>query len=167
MLPTKFRIIWPCSFREDFQKSANQKQELPVQAMFVNGSGRNEQSLQRTLHRCFLASYTSFSHAVSEEKNFQKSANQKQELPVAAMFVNGSGRNEQSLQRTLHRCFLPSYSSFSPAVSEKIFQKSANQKQELPGPYIDTSYQVSVHLVKGFQRKRLKCEKFTDGIRTK
>jgi hypothetical protein len=25
------------------------------------------------------------------------STNQKQELPVAAMFVNGSGRNEQSL----------------------------------------------------------------------
>ena len=29
---------------EDFKKSANQKQELPVVAMFVNGSGRNEQS---------------------------------------------------------------------------------------------------------------------------
>jgi hypothetical protein len=28
---------------------------------------------------------------------FYKSANQKQELPVAAMFVNGLGRNEQSL----------------------------------------------------------------------
>jgi hypothetical protein len=27
----------------------------------------------------------------------KKCANQKQELPVAAMFVNGSGRNEQSL----------------------------------------------------------------------
>jgi hypothetical protein len=27
----------------------------------------------------------------------QKSTNQKQELPVAAMFVNGSGQNEQSL----------------------------------------------------------------------
>ena len=27
----------------------------------------------------------------------KKSANQKQELPVAAMFVNGSGRNEQTL----------------------------------------------------------------------
>jgi hypothetical protein len=26
-----------------------------------------------------------------------KSLNKKQELPVAAMFVNGSGRNEQSL----------------------------------------------------------------------
>ena len=48
---------------------------------------------------------------------------QKQELPVAAMFVNGSGRNEQSLQRTFHRCFLPSFGSFGQAVSEeKIFK---------------------------------------------
>jgi hypothetical protein len=29
------------------------------------------------------------------------------------------------------------------------------------GPSIDTSYQVSVHLAEGFQR-RLKCEKLTD-----
>jgi hypothetical protein len=27
------------------------------------------------------------------------------------------------------------------------------------GPYIDASYQVSVHLAKRFQRRRLKCEK--------
>jgi hypothetical protein len=40
--------------------------------------------------------FGSFCHAVSE-KDFKKSANQKQELPVAAMFVNGSGQNEQSL----------------------------------------------------------------------
>jgi hypothetical protein len=46
MLPTKFWFIWPSGFRgEDFLKSANQKQELSVAAMFVNGSGRNEQSL--------------------------------------------------------------------------------------------------------------------------
>jgi hypothetical protein len=32
-------------------------------------------------------------------------------------------------------------------------------------PYIDAFYQVSVHLAKGFQRRRLKCEKFTDGRR--
>ena len=44
MLPTKFQIIWPSGFRgEEFLKSANQKQELPVAAMFVNGSERNEQ----------------------------------------------------------------------------------------------------------------------------
>jgi hypothetical protein len=46
MLPTKFRFIWPGGFRgEDLKKSANQKQELPVVAMFVNGLGQNEQSL--------------------------------------------------------------------------------------------------------------------------
>ena len=30
------------------------------------------------------------------------------------------------------------------------------------GPSIDASYQISVHLAKGFQRGRLKCEKLTD-----
>ena len=75
MLPTKFWFIWPSGFRgEDFLESANRKQELPVVAMFVNGSGRTE-----------------------------------------------------------HR-----------------------------GPSIDASYQVSVHLTEGIQRRRLKCEKLTD-----
>jgi hypothetical protein len=32
-----------------------------------------------------------------EVEDFQKSTNQKQELLVAAMFVNESGQNEQSL----------------------------------------------------------------------
>jgi hypothetical protein len=46
MLPAKFQIIWPSGFRgEEFLKSANQKQEWPVVATFVNGSGRNEQTL--------------------------------------------------------------------------------------------------------------------------
>jgi hypothetical protein len=46
MLPTKFQFIWTSGFRrEDLKKSAYQKQELPVAAMFVNGSGQNEQSL--------------------------------------------------------------------------------------------------------------------------
>ena len=61
-----------------------------------------------------------------------------------------------------------------------------NQKQELPmapclltdrdalshhytiiyrGPSIDASYQVSVHLAKWFQRRRLKCEKLTNNGR--
>ena len=30
------------------------------------------------------------------------------------------------------------------------------------GPSIDASYQVSLHLAEGFQRRRLKCEKLTD-----
>jgi hypothetical protein len=32
-------------------------------------------------------------------------------------------------------------------------------------PSIDASYEVSVHLVKWFQRRRLKCEKLTDDER--
>ena len=31
------------------------------------------------------------------------------------------------------------------------------------GPYIDASYPVLVHLAKRFPRRKLKCEKFTDG----
>ena len=30
------------------------------------------------------------------------------------------------------------------------------------GPSIDASYQVSVYLAEGFQRRRLKCEKLMD-----
>ena len=175
MLLTKFHTIWSSGFREKlFQKSTNKKQELPMTAMFVNGSKRNQQFPQRTFHRCFLPRFGPFGQAVSEQKifgnrpirnknclwwpcllmdrdkmsnfienlpqmlptkfrfiwpsgfrgeDFQKSTNQKQELHVVAMFVNGSGRNEQCLQRTFHRCFLPSFGSFGQAVSEeKIFK---------------------------------------------
>ena len=217
MFPTKFRFIRTSGFRrEDILKSTNQKKEFTVVAMFVNESERNEQSLQRTFHRCFLPSFSSFGKEVSEEKIFRnrpirnknclwrpcllanqddmsnfhegpaidasyevsvhfakwflrrrfdknrpirnknclwrpclltdrdemcnlqrgssiddsyqvsvdltkwfqrrrfvlKSNNQNKELPVAAMFVSRSGQNMQSVQKTFHRCFLPSFSSF-------------------------------------------------------
>jgi hypothetical protein len=69
MLPTKIRFIWLNGYRrEEIFKSVNQKQESPVAVMYVNGSGRNGQSLQRTFHRCFLPSFGSFGQTVSEEK---------------------------------------------------------------------------------------------------
>jgi len=34
------------------------------------------------------------------------------------------------------------------------------------GPYIDATYQVSVHLTKRFQRRGLKCEKLTAKAQT-
>ena len=134
MLPTNIRFICPSGFRrEDVLEIDQSETRIACGAMFVIGSGQNEHSLQRTFHKCFLPSFGSFIEAVSEQKIFQKSANQKQELPVVAMFVNRSGRNQQSLQRTFHRCFLPSFNSFGQAVSEeKIFQKSTNKKQEWP-----------------------------------
>ena len=99
------------------------------------------------------------------------------QVSVVAMFLNRSGRNEQSSQRTFHRCILPSFGSFGQAVSEeKIFKNwpirnknclwwpclemDHNKMCTLQrGPSIDASYQASVHLAEGFQRRRLKCEK--------
>ena len=67
MLPTMFRFIWPSGFRgEDLKKSDNQKQELPVAAMFANRSERNEH-----LDRGFSidASYLFLAHLA---KRFQR-----------------------------------------------------------------------------------------------
>ena len=121
MHPTKFRFIWQSGFRvEDFQKSTNQKQELPVVAKFVNGSGRNEHSLQRTAHRCFLPSFGSYGQAVSEEK----------------IFRNRPIRNKNCL--------------WGPCLSTDRDRMSNLYR----GPSIDVSYQVSDHLDKRFQRRR-------------
>jgi hypothetical protein len=98
MLSTKFWFIWTIAFRrEEFKKSANQKQELPVVCMFVNGSGRNEQSLQGA-GSSINASYKDSVQLANRfrREELKKSANQRQKSPAAAMFANASGRNEQS-----------------------------------------------------------------------
>jgi hypothetical protein len=44
-----------------------------------------------------------------------------------------------------------------------MFVKGSEQmSNRYRGPAIDASYQVSVHLAEGFQRRSLKCEKLTD-----
>jgi hypothetical protein len=123
MLPTKFRFIWPSGFRgEDLKKKSTiQKQELPVVAMFVNGSGQNVQFLERTAHRCFLPSFSSFGQTVSEEKNFKNQ-------PI---------RNKS---RLWWPCLLTDQDEMS-----NLYR----------GPPIDASYQVSVHLAKRFQRRNV------------
>jgi hypothetical protein len=91
---------------------------------------------------------------------------------VVAIFVNGSGRNEQSQQRTFHRCFLPSFGSFGQTVSEKknLKNQSIRNKNCLwrpclltdregmsnryRGSSIDAFHKVSDHLAKRFQRRR-------------
>ena len=70
MLPTRFRFIWPSGFRgEDLKKSANQKQELPVSTMFVNGSGQHVQSLERIFY--IDASYQVSVHLAEELRSFR------------------------------------------------------------------------------------------------
>ena len=78
---------------------------------------------------------------------------------------------------------LSSFGSFGQAVSEKkIFKIRPIRKKNClwwpcllvdrakmsnlyKGPSIGASYQVSVHLAKGFQRRISKCQKFTDNRR--
>jgi hypothetical protein len=78
---------------------------------------------------------------------------------------------------------LPSFGSFGQAVSEEQISKNRPIRNEnclwwprlvmdwdeisilYRIPFIDDSYQVSVHLIEGFQRRRLKCEKLTNDRR--
>jgi hypothetical protein len=89
------------------------------------------------------------------------------------MFANGSEQHKQSQQRTFHRCFLPSFGTFGQPVSEEknFLNQPIRNKNCLwwpcllmdrdgmsilyKGPSIDASYQVSVHLVKRLQKKRI------------
>ena len=67
----------------------------------------------------------------------------------------------QSIERTAHRCFLPSFGSFGQTASEEKNYKNHPIRNKNPlclltgqdemsnlyrGPSIDASYQVSVHL---------------------
>jgi len=72
-------------------------------------------------------------------EDFFKSTNHKQELPVAAMSDNRSGQNEQSLERTFHRCFLPSVSSFG-----RLFQRRRLKCEKLT----DDRQQISEEKIK-------------------
>ena len=120
MLPTKFRFIWVSSFREeDFQKSTNLNQELPVAAIFANRLGLNEQSLQRIFNRYFLP------NSIHLAQWFQR----------RRFFRNQLIRNKNCLWRPYllrHRDEM------------KILYRRLS---------IDASYQVSVHLAKWFQRR--------------
>jgi hypothetical protein len=57
--------------------------------------------------------------------------------------------------------------TYLPFLENKLFGTVSEAKMSnlYKGPSIDASYQVSVHLAEGFQRRSLKCEKITDDAR--
>jgi hypothetical protein len=141
--------------------------------MFVNGLGRNEHSLQRIFHRCFPQSFRSFGQAVSEEKIFRNQPiRNKNCLWWPCLLMD---RDEMS---TLYRG-LPIEASYQVSVHlgkrfprRRFFRNHPiRNKNCLWWPYllmdrdemsnhnrglsIDASYQVSVHLAKRFQRRRI------------
>ena len=121
MLPTKFHIVWPSSFRGKAVLEIDQQETRIGYGGHVNGSKRNKQFLQRPFHRCFLPRFGQFGQAVSEQK----------------IFRNRLIRNKNCLWWS---CLLMDRDQMSNLYI---------------GPPIDTSYQVSIHLDKWFQRRNL------------
>jgi hypothetical protein len=141
--------------------------------MFVNGSGRNEQSLLRTFHRWFLPIFGSFGLVVSEEKIFRnRPIRNKNWLWRRCLLTN---RNEM-------RIFLEDRPQMLPTKFRFIWPSSfrgedlkiwpirnknrqwrtclLTDRDEMSNRYrepsIDASYHVSVHLALWFQRRRVK-----------
>ena len=111
-----------------FQKSTNQKQELHVVAMFANRLRRNEQSSQRTFHKCFLPSFGGLLINRDEMKNFHRGHSINDSYQVSVAFVNRSGQNEHSSEDIPQ--MLPTKFRFIwPSGFREDFFKSANQKQ--------------------------------------
>jgi hypothetical protein len=92
MLPAKFGLIWPRSFRGEDLFIISQSETriaLGSHICWPNGMKRR--------NRCFLPSLAPFGQAVSEEKIFLTVANQKKELLLVAMFIGRMEPNEEAL----------------------------------------------------------------------
>jgi Zn-finger protein len=77
---------------------------------------------KRTFHRCFLPSFGSLGHAVSEEIFRNRPIRNKNCLWWPCLLTDWD-KMSNLYKRTFHRCFLPSFGSFGHAVSEeKIFR---------------------------------------------
>ena len=92
--------------------------------MFVNELVWNEQSLQRSFHRCFLPSFRSFGSALSEENIFFRNWPTRNKNFRWWLCLLTDREEMSNLYRGCSiRCFLPSFGSFGEAVSEeKIFR---------------------------------------------
>ena len=173
MLPTKFRFIWPNGFRgEEYKKSANQKKESPVAAMFVTDRGRMSNLCTGP---SIDASYQASDHLA---QRFQRKRFFEIDLSETRIACGGCLSMDQDEISTRYRgppIEAPYQVSFHLA---KRFQRRRffrnqpirnticlwrpcllmdrdEKSNRNRGLSIDASYQVSVHLAKWFQRRRI------------
>ena len=88
-----------------------------------------------------------FNRGPSKDASYQVSIHLANRFQRRRFFLNWPIRNKNCLWRP---CLLMDRDKMS-----NLYRR----------PSIDASYQVSVHIAEGFQRRRLKCEKLTDDRR--
>jgi hypothetical protein len=134
--------------------SIDDSYQVSVVAMFVNRSGRNEQSSLRTFHRCFLPSFGSCLFYTLQVG-----------IHILIFFLANLAKGNMSFCHHLVSVVCHPFTFHILIWNKNCLWRSCllTDRNKMTnfyrGPSIDASYQVSVHLVKRFQRRRLKCEK--------
>ena len=80
-----------------------------------------------------------FGQAVSEEKIFLTLANQKQELPLAAIFVDGMGRNEELYRGPYIDAFCQTWFHLV-----QLFQRSRLKYEKVNGRTTDRGQMMAI-----------------------
>jgi hypothetical protein len=132
------------SIDASYQVSYHLAKRFQRKSCFRNWPIRNKNCLWRP---CLLMDQNKMSHLYrgpSIDASYQVSVHLAKRLQRRRFFRNQPIRNKNCLWWP---CLLTDRDKMS-----NLYR----------GPSIDASYQVSVHLAEGFQRRRLKCEKLTD-----
>jgi hypothetical protein len=182
MLPTKFRFIWPIGFRgEDFLE-IDQSETIIACGGHVLLTDRDEMSnlYRRPSIDDSYQIFGTFRNQVSEEKILKETRIAcgghvllTDRDKMSNLYRGSSMDDFYQISVHLGRRFKRRIFFFRncPIRNKNCLwrpclllgrDKMSNLYRE---PSIDASYQVSVHLAKGFQRRRLKCEKLTDNER--
>ena len=133
MHPTKFRFIWPSSFRG--RRILKNQPIINKSCLWWPCLLMDRDEMNNLNRGNFIDA--SYQVSVHLAKQFQR----------RRFFKNWPIRNKNCLWRPW------------------LLMDRDEMSNLYRGPSIDASYQVSVHLAEGFQRRRLKCEKLTDDRR--
>ena len=143
-------------------------------AMFVNGSGRTSNLYRGPSKDASYQVSIHLAKRLQRRRFFQKSTNQKQELLDEMSNLYTGHDIDASYQVSVHlvkRFSVEKIKKNLPIRNNNclwwlcLLMDRDKMSIIQRGPSIDASYQVSLHLAEGFQRRRLKCKKLSDDRR--
>ena len=145
-----------------------------MKVKFVNGSKRNEKFPQRTFHRCFLPHFGLFGQAVSEQKIFRnRPIRNKNCLWWPCLLMDQDKMSNLYREPSIDASYQVSIHLAKRFQRRRFFRNQQIRNKNClwrpcllmdrdemcnrnRGLSIDASYQVSVHLAKRFQRRKIK-----------